>query len=873
MQDSTNTIRILHVDDDPDFAEVAALSIERQEETLTVETATSAGEGLEKLEAERFDCIVSDYEMPGQDGIEFLRTVRDEYPGIPFILFTGKGSEAVASEAISAGVTDYLQKEVGTEQYELLVNRITNVVEASRSKELLEQRTKRLETLISNLPGMVYRCRNERAWPMENVAGEVESLTGYPATELENDEGLWGQEVIHPDDRSRTWEEIQEGLSEDGTFEVTYRIRTRDGATKWVWERGRGVYGDNRELEALEGFISDITRRKERERELRRYERMINTMQESACVYDEDGNFEVVNEHLAAFYETDREDLEGEPSNLLPKIQEQREGDPYEELLAGERDEIRGVVAGTFPGHGHEVLEYRLTPLVVDGEIEGAVSVTREVTDRVESERELEETNTLLSTLIETLPVGVLAEDENRNVLAVNDRMFELFELPGGPDDVVGADCEQMAEAVSGMFADADAFVDEINRIVDTQEQVLDEELDLADGRTFVRSYKPVELLDGDGHLWMYQDITESKQHVSTVADLHQVATELATCETEDEILERTVEAAESLLEFERAGIATEEDGRLRIEVMSDGIRMDDPPTMDLDEGIAGRTYQSGNSYIIDNIDDVEQARPQTGMCAAISVPIGDHGVFQVIDDREGAFDEQDRDLAELLVQHTETALTLLEREQELERQNDRLEEFTSVVSHDLRNPLNVASLRLELAQDECDSEHLDDVAQAHERIQALIEDLLTLARDGEEVRTYEPIDLADLTTQCLRNVETGDAIIETDVDMTISADSSRLQQLLENLVRNAIEHGNGNVRVEIGALDGGFYVEDDGPGIPPENRESVFDAGYSTTAGGTGFGLSIVKQVAEAHGWEITVTEGSEGGARFEITGVEKVQ
>jgi len=95
------------------------------------------------------------------------------------------------------------------------------------------------------------------------------------------------------------------------------------------------------------------------------------------------------------------------------------------------------------------------------------------------------------------------------------------------------------------------------------------------------------------------------------------------------------------------------------------------------------------------------------------------------------------------------------------------------------------------------------------------------------------------------------------------------MQQLLENLLRNAVEHGGDTVTITVGGLNDGFYFEDDGPGIPENERNNVFETGYSTAKGGTGFGLSIVKQIATAHGWEICVTEGSEGGARFEIRGV----
>jgi signal transduction histidine kinase len=210
------------------------------------------------------------------------------------------------------------------------------------------------------------------------------------------------------------------------------------------------------------------------------------------------------------------------------------------------------------------------------------------------------------------------------------------------------------------------------------------------------------------------------------------------------------------------------------------------------------------------------------------------------------------------------------ERERELERQNERLEEFAEVVSHDLRNPLTVARAQLDLGRSEADNEHFEKVDAAHERIEELIDDLLTLAREGKDIGETEPVDLRRLVDDCWQNVATGDGDIDVVLDGEIEADPTRLQQLLENLLRNAAEHADRSVTVSVGSTPDGFYLEDDGPGIPEGERESVFDAGYSTSQNGTGFGLTIVKQVSQAHGWEVDVTEGSMGGARFEFSGVE---
>ena len=211
------------------------------------------------------------------------------------------------------------------------------------------------------------------------------------------------------------------------------------------------------------------------------------------------------------------------------------------------------------------------------------------------------------------------------------------------------------------------------------------------------------------------------------------------------------------------------------------------------------------------------------------------------------------------------------ERIQELQRQNERLDEFASVVSHDLRNPLNVAEGWLQLAKDERESEELSYVEGALNRMEVLIDDLLTLARQGETVTDFELIELARLVENCWATVETttDSLAVEVDHETLIQADTSRLKQVFENLMRNAIEHGGSDITVTVGELDDGFYIEDDGAGISQNERDKIFKAGYSTATSGTGFGLSIVSQIAIAHGWNISVTESEAGGARFEITGV----
>ncbi|SDJ24787.1 His Kinase A (phospho-acceptor) domain-containing protein [Halovenus aranensis] len=211
-------------------------------------------------------------------------------------------------------------------------------------------------------------------------------------------------------------------------------------------------------------------------------------------------------------------------------------------------------------------------------------------------------------------------------------------------------------------------------------------------------------------------------------------------------------------------------------------------------------------------------------------------------------------------------------------REGIAVDHVASVVSHDLRNPLDVARARLQAAREFEEPEHFDHVEQAHERMERIIQDVLTLARGEDVVDPDETVELGAVAKQAWETVETNGASLTVEDELpTALADPDRISRLFENLFRNSVEHGTAGetddhaVTVTVGELDTepGFYVADDGPGIPADRRERVLEPGYSSDEHGTGLGLAIVARIADLHGWEITVTEADSGGARFELHGV----
>jgi signal transduction histidine kinase len=470
---------------------------------------------------------------------------------------------------------------------------------------------------------------------------------------------------------------------------------------------------------------------------------------------------------------------------------------------------------------------------------------------------------------------AAFAVDDGRRIVEANDSCVVVFERT--LSELVGRAIDDMAAAgffVEGFLEDFEAAVADGGEGARTFQTGI-----RSAGTEDPHTYEVQVHFPGDEAVTCtLRDVGTRFRYEETVDHLNGTTQELMQADSRNEVLAKVGDAANEVLGFPGVGVRLyDPDAELLRHVAFGGVvdEIDARPPYDVDGSPHGRAFQQDET-VVEEIPDEDDPFDREVFSHTMYVPIGDYGVLS-LGRIGGPFDGADVHFAEILADNARAALQQVDREQRLreqrrrlEERNERLDEFASVVSHDLRNPLNVARGGIEAYQETGEERFVDDVAVSLERMEEIIEDMLTLAREGLTVDDVEPVSLAGTARAAWRNVDTGSLSLQVDADPTITADPERIQRLLENCYRNAVDHAETATEVVVGNSQGGFFVADDGVGIPPEERESVLESGYTTASDGTGFGLAIVSRIARAHDFSATVSESEAGGARIEVRGVE---
>jgi PAS domain S-box-containing protein len=412
-----DTARVLHVDPDPGFRDALRESLD----VFEVFTASGAGDALDILAGDPpIACVVSEYDLPDTDGTEFLRTVRARFPDrdVPFVVVTDAGSESVVAEALNAGATGYVAKD-GPETVARATDRVRRAVQAGAGRTGTH-----FDTLARAMEDPVYVLDAEGQFTYVNEA--FLDLVGYDRGELLGAD----PSIIKDEDAVATAERnLGRILSADGpdsvTFEVAIQPKNGDAIT---CEDHMGALPGERFRGSL-GVLRDVTARKKRERRLQWYEGIVETTGDTAAVYDADGRFRVANERLASLYDTSPAQLRGERSRLVTALRERNEGDPFRELVEGDREEFRTELAYEPPSGDRRVTDVWLSRITDDGRFAGVALVGRDVTARRERRRELERKQQFLERIQEVTAVGGWEIDLQSDTLRWTDEVYRIHGL------------------------------------------------------------------------------------------------------------------------------------------------------------------------------------------------------------------------------------------------------------------------------------------------------------------------------------------------------------------------------------------------------------------------------------------------------------
>jgi PAS domain S-box-containing protein len=475
-------VRILHVDDDESILDLTATYLERLDDRFEVTSALGASEGLDVLASEPVDCIVSDYQMPALNGLEFLERVRESHPELPFVLFTGEGSEEVASDAIAAGATDYVPKGPGSDHFEVLANRISNAVEGRRASVALRRTAERFRELAESAPVPIGVIDGDGTIAYLNDA----ALDFFEVDDADAIIGTDAFDRVHPDDRARAGERVRRVIEDGATPEaVETRFVTHAGREKLGFVNSAPVEFQGET--AAQVVVNDVTRAHRAETELAQQEALTGSLLDAL-----DGMFFAFevgeglvrwNERVETVTGYDADELEGmTPEAFTPAAVVEETAAAVEGLSTDERVRYDGAIE---TASGESIpYEFTETRFEIDGS-RYRVGIGQDISERVARERRLRDRTEQLETIVEHFPVILFVlDDEGTFKRSTGAGLSKLGIEPG---EVVG-------ESIYDVYADHDAIIAGFERALAGDPTATT--VTVAD-RTFDTRYEPVETAEG----------------------------------------------------------------------------------------------------------------------------------------------------------------------------------------------------------------------------------------------------------------------------------------------------------------------------------------------------------------------------------------
>jgi len=866
----TTSIETLLVDDEKSLLEQAKIFLEKISQEIKVLTVSSAERALDLLDKRDFDIIVSDYQMPGIDGLEFLEEVKEKrHSDIPFIMFTGKGREEVAIKALNLGADRYLQKGGDPKyQYEMLVDAIKQEFDHWEFKKRLKESEEEKSIILEATSDVIafHDAEHDIIWANRSyLEGAGKSLEEMKGEKCYN--AWYGRD--EPCEGCPTDEALKSGEVEKG------EISPPEGEKTWLIT-GTPITDEEGNITRIVETSLDITDQKKSERELKEREEKYRALVESAFagigITDFDDNFDFVNEKFADMLGYEKEEMleknlkeiapEKEYSKFEQESEKRKEGktSQYETQLYKKNGERIDVMVHASPFKN------------ADGEFTETMGIVTDITEWKQQQRELKRKEKYIDHTPEYMTVldeegkikyhsypseGIRELDPSK---LIGDRSFEFIH----PDDREKA-LEKFAE------------------IVENPREEYRAELRGKTGDDWIwLEMRAVNHLDDpeiEGIIIAAQNITERKEaekriekNKNKIERLHETSAEIQTCDREEEVYSLAIEAAEDILDFDICSFdAVEGDMFVRREI-STGTPENGYTEKRIDEaGLASKSYLNKESYLVDDLLEDKDAKPvKSEYRSAISVPIGQHGVFQAVSTEVDHFDEEDLKTAELLISHVSQALERI-------KVKNREDFLHSLLRHDIGNKIQVIQGYIQLLEEDIDDdgsiEMIQKAEKATKEAQKLMEKVRTL-KDviaEHELGAVEVFSILNIAiSNCEERLERQDIELECEKEEIKAQGGPLLKEVFSNILENAVKHAEcDKIRISFKERDHQVVVsvEDDGLGIPDDIKEKIFERGYkSGEAGGSGLGLYLVKEIINGYGGDIEVKDSSLGGARFDV-------